>query len=237
MPNTCGAPPPACDSHGESVGGRGFGIAALDGPAPSSSRALARRRFFTERRRRRAARRLSALPRRRADRTGRRSACLTARHCALMNEEGMVEVDRGNLLDRAVPLPPAIACSRRADADDRAGPRRRPAADPVVGLARRRPSRPHDRVRAPRRRTPHALPPLPRHERRRDTPQRAPPLRARSGPFQVTPPWQAFGELGGVEPDPRRCDGGAQGVPGRRAPVVVPLDARGRLRRRDLRSG
>ena len=50
-------------------------------------------------------------------------------------------------------------------------------------------------------------------------------------PFQVTPPWQAFGELGGVSPIRELALSATGSLSVNGAKLVVPLDGAERLRR------
>ena len=120
--------------------------------------------------------------------------------CALMNEEGLVEVDRGTFS-----LEPFLFAGDRlltwADADGHASSSRTASADPVLGAGA--PTGLVLRTTAFAHACATGRPVLFVRYRRRERPAtRRDALRlfAALRPFQVNPPWQAFGELGGVSP-------------------------------------
>ena len=130
---------------------------------------------------------------------------------ALLNEEGMVEVDRGTFS-----IEPFLFVDGRlvtwADAEIAADARGRAGCRFRRRCGARDELRAHDDgVRGGRRGRPGPLRALPGREH-------AATRRARVRffcalrPFQVTPPWQAFGGLGGAQPDRRSSRGTAGAV-------------------------
>ena len=220
--STCRTPASATSgSHSQaSVAGRGFGIAGARGPAvrvlaldPDASSGASRAE--------RAARTTIRAGSPREQTYWTPVGLPDGDTCAIMNEEGMVEVDRGTFSIE----PFLLVGGRLLDVGGRrrrAGARGRPASDPVVASGAPTTRAPHDRVRG---RAATAAPSSSSATGSR-TRRRAPRVRlfAAIRPFQVNPPWQAFGALGGVQPDPRARRRRGTVVPGStRARAIVPL--------------